>query len=54
MGELLRRAGVPAYPVLRASDLPRDPQLAARGFYVELDHGFLGRMRFDGATTGFS
>lgn len=50
----LRDAGVPAYVVLRASDLHADPQLAARGFFVELDHPHIGRSRFDGAVTLFS
>ncbi len=50
----LRDAGVPAYVVLRARDLTRDPQLVAREFYIELEHGVLGRTRFDGAVTQFS
>ncbi len=50
----LRDAGVPAYVVLRATDLRGDPQLASRGFYVDLDHSVLGRMPFDGAVTLFS
>jgi crotonobetainyl-CoA:carnitine CoA-transferase CaiB-like acyl-CoA transferase len=45
---------VPAYVVLRARDLTRDPQLVARDFYIELEHGVLGRTRFDGAVTQFS
>lgn len=51
---LLRRAGVPAYPVLRATDLYEDPQLRARGFFISLDHPRLGRATFEGATTHFS
>ncbi len=50
----LRDAGVPAYAVLRARDLRGDPQLSARGFYVELDHPVIGRAPFDGAVTLFS
>ena len=50
----LRDAGVPAYVVLRATDLRGDAQLASRGFYVDLDHSVLGRMPFDGAVTLFS
>ena len=38
---------------MRATDLHRDPQLAARGFFVELDHPTLGGRRFDGAVTHF-
>lgn len=51
---LLRRAGVPAYPVLRATDLYEDPQLRARGFFIPLDHPRLGRATFEGPTTHFS
>lgn len=51
---LLRRAGVPAYPVLRATDLYEDPQLRARGFFIQLDHPRLGRATFEGPTTHFS
>jgi len=50
----LRAAGVPAYAVLRATDLHADPQLAARGFFVELDHPRIGRAHYDGAVTLFS
>ncbi|HEM45630.1 MAG TPA: hypothetical protein ENO23_01160, partial [Alphaproteobacteria bacterium] len=53
-GAALRRAGVPAYAVLRATDLHADEQLAAHGFFVELDHPRIGRARFDGAVTVFS
>ncbi len=54
LGERLRRAGVPAYPVLRATDLTADAQLAHRGFFVELDHPAIGRARFDGPVSRFS
>ena len=50
----LREAGVPAYVVLRASDLRGDAQLAARNFFIELDHPQFGRGWFDGAITIFS
>lgn len=50
----LREAGVPAYAVLRATDFHADPQLADRGFFIELDHGGFGRSTFDGAVTIFS
>jgi crotonobetainyl-CoA:carnitine CoA-transferase CaiB-like acyl-CoA transferase len=52
--DLLRRAGVPAYAVMRSTDLIVDPQLEDRGFFVELDHPVLGRTRFDGPVTRFS
>jgi crotonobetainyl-CoA:carnitine CoA-transferase CaiB-like acyl-CoA transferase len=54
LAERLREAGVPAYAVLRATDFHADPQLAARGFFIELDHPVLGRMLFDGPVTTFS
>jgi crotonobetainyl-CoA:carnitine CoA-transferase CaiB-like acyl-CoA transferase len=51
---LLRGAGVPAYVSLRAADLHADPQLAARGFFVELDHPRVGKALYDGPVTLFS
>jgi len=53
-GERLRDAGVPAHAVVRARDLRGDRQLAARGFFIELDHAAIGRTHFDGAVTLFS
>jgi crotonobetainyl-CoA:carnitine CoA-transferase CaiB-like acyl-CoA transferase len=50
----LRAAGVPAYVVMRATDLHEDPQLLARDFFVDLDHPYLGRVRLDGPVTRFS
>ncbi|MCP4036877.1 MAG: CoA transferase, partial [bacterium] len=50
----LRRAGVPAYVVMRASDLLEDPQVIARDCFVELEHSLLGRVRYDGPVTKFS
>ncbi|NQZ98584.1 MAG: CoA transferase, partial [Myxococcales bacterium] len=50
----LREAGVPAYVPLRATDFHSDPQLEARGFFIELDHEGIGRSLFDGAVTGYS
>ncbi len=52
--EDLRRAGVPAYVVLRAPDLHEDPQLAHRGFFVPLDHPRVGLALYDGPVTLFS
>ena len=46
--ELLQQAGVPAGVVQNGSDLHRDPQLQQRGFFVELDHPRMGRVRYDG------
>ncbi len=50
----LRNAGVPAYMALRASDFYADPNLVAREFFIELDHGAIGTMTFDGPVTLFS
>jgi crotonobetainyl-CoA:carnitine CoA-transferase CaiB-like acyl-CoA transferase len=50
----LRAAGVPAYAVLRPSDLYDDPQLAHRGFFVTLEHPTMGPMPYDGPVTRFS
>ena len=40
--------------MLRASDLASDPQLVARGHFIELEHGAIGRAIFDGPPTRFS
>ena len=48
LAERLRRAGVPAYAVLRATDLNDDPQLRHRQFFVDLDHPRIGRVHYDG------
>lgn len=50
----LREAGVPAYASIRATDFHADAQLAARGFFIELEHGGFGKSLFDGAVTIFS
>ena len=50
----LREAGVPAYVPLRAMDFHADRQLAARKFFIELEHKGFGRSTFDGAVTIFS
>jgi crotonobetainyl-CoA:carnitine CoA-transferase CaiB-like acyl-CoA transferase len=54
VAEELREAGVPAYVPLRALDFHADPQLAARNFFIELDHGGIGPSLFDGPVTTFS
>jgi crotonobetainyl-CoA:carnitine CoA-transferase CaiB-like acyl-CoA transferase len=54
LAKSLRRAGVPAYVVMRSSDLLEDPQLLARDHFVELDHPAIGRARFENAVTRFS
>ena len=50
----LRAAGVPASVVMRASDLYEDPQLIHRGYFVTLQHGFMGPMLYDSYPTLFS
>jgi benzylsuccinate CoA-transferase BbsF subunit len=52
--EALRRKGVPAYVVLRATDLHRDPQLLHRKFFTRLDHPRVGPALYDGPVTRFS
>lgn len=44
----LQAAGVPAGVVQPCSDLYHDPQLAHRGYYVELEHASMGRTLYDG------
>jgi crotonobetainyl-CoA:carnitine CoA-transferase CaiB-like acyl-CoA transferase len=51
---LLVDAGVPASTVQRMTDLQTDPQLAARGYFVTLNHGEVGPMPYDGLVTRFS
>ena len=50
----LQRNGVPAYVVMRPSDLYHDPQLAHRGFFVTLDHPEMGPTPYDGPVTIYS
>lgn len=45
--ERLQKEGVPAGAVRNAADLANDPQLRARGFFLELDHPVLGRTLAD-------
>jgi crotonobetainyl-CoA:carnitine CoA-transferase CaiB-like acyl-CoA transferase len=53
--ELLQAAGVPAGAVQDAEGLnERDPQLAARGTFFELDHPVIGPARFEGSPVTFS
>ena len=50
----LRSVGVPAYAVMRPSDLYEDPQLAHRGFFETLDHPVMGATPYDGPATIYS
>lgn len=52
--DALRSAGVPAYVVMRPSDLYEDPQLEHRGFFVTLDHPVMGPTPYDGPATIYS
>ncbi|MYD95923.1 MAG: CoA transferase [Gammaproteobacteria bacterium] len=52
--DILRNAGVPAYVVMRPSDLYEDPQLEHRGFFVTLDHSVMGPTPYDGPATIYS
>jgi crotonobetainyl-CoA:carnitine CoA-transferase CaiB-like acyl-CoA transferase len=54
VAEQLRAAGVPAYAVLRPTDLYEDPQLAHREFFVTWEHAELGPIPSDGLVTHFS
>lgn len=49
LAELLQDAGVPAHAVRDGRDLVEtDPQLRARGFYVDLDHPLVGPVAHEG------
>jgi crotonobetainyl-CoA:carnitine CoA-transferase CaiB-like acyl-CoA transferase len=45
---MLQAAGIPAAIVSKADDLARDPHLAERGFFIDLMHPVLGKLRSDG------
>jgi len=51
---LLQGVGIAAGVVQDAADLSQDPQLRARGFFVELDHPVLGKSSFDGSPVKLS
>ena len=44
----LRRAGVPAEPVVSAYEIDRDVQMLARGFWQEVHHPLVGSHRYPG------
>ncbi len=46
--ERLRAAGILAGPVLDDADLFEDPHLAARGYFLEIDHADAGTHRYPG------
>lgn len=51
---VLIAAGVPASVVARPTDFHRDPQIAHRNFYVELEQAEVGPLLHDGPATHFS
>jgi crotonobetainyl-CoA:carnitine CoA-transferase CaiB-like acyl-CoA transferase len=52
--DALERAGVPVAPILRVSEVARDPHVRARGMIAEVDHPTAGRLRLAGLPVGFS
>jgi crotonobetainyl-CoA:carnitine CoA-transferase CaiB-like acyl-CoA transferase len=52
--KILAEAGVPAAVVQRMTDLHKDPQLAARGYFVALKHSEVGVIPYEGLVTRFS
>jgi crotonobetainyl-CoA:carnitine CoA-transferase CaiB-like acyl-CoA transferase len=53
--ELLQAHGVPAGAVQDARDInERDPQVAARGVFFDMDHPVIGNARFEGVPIHFS
>jgi benzylsuccinate CoA-transferase BbsF subunit len=52
--ELVQSLGVAAGAVWDAAHLCRDPHLAARGFFLELDHSLIGRHRYAGQPIRFA
>ncbi len=52
--ERLTALGIPAAQVLAVPRMFDDPQLAARRYYVPLDHGRTGRRRYPGWPMHFS
>ncbi len=50
----LQAAGVPAAPVLALSEWVKDPHLAARGYFWEMEHPEIGRRTMPGIPATFS
>jgi benzylsuccinate CoA-transferase BbsF subunit len=46
---LLQHRGVPASAVQDSADVARDPQLAGRGYLVEVEHPVIGRTVVEGS-----
>ena len=49
VAEILQSRGIPAAPVLKATEIPDNPQLRARGFIETLEHPETGKQRYAGA-----
>jgi crotonobetainyl-CoA:carnitine CoA-transferase CaiB-like acyl-CoA transferase len=47
--QVLQQLGVPAYPSLNGKDMLANPHVAARGFFVELEHPEVGKRRHLGS-----
>ncbi len=46
---IFQQAGIPCAPLNTTEDLLADPQLADRGFFVQIDHPAAGRLTYPGA-----
>ncbi len=47
--DVFQAAGIPCAPLNTTADLVGDPQLAARGFFIDIDHPVAGRFKYPGA-----
>ncbi len=45
--QLLQKAGIPANAVERPSDIYKDPQIAHRKYFTELEHPFMGKQKYE-------
>lgn len=52
--ELFRAVGVPAAPIHTMADVVADPQLAARGMFVEVDDPEMGKLKMSGSAFNIS
>jgi crotonobetainyl-CoA:carnitine CoA-transferase CaiB-like acyl-CoA transferase len=46
---IFQQAGIPCAPLNTTEDLVGDPQLAERGYFVQIDHPAAGRLMYPGA-----
>ncbi|HXR36227.1 MAG TPA: CoA transferase, partial [Candidatus Binataceae bacterium] len=47
--DIFQAAGIPCAPLNTTADLVGDPQLAARGFFIDIDHPVAGKFKYPGA-----